>query len=337
MHIGEYAATSLNIVDVLRKSGLLDEEPSYEQMVELTRRIYELRRKHTIDDRLRRIEALEEIIGYLQSERLIGSLNARQGLLIQDVWDYYPRNKRMFGTQILGGFGSNYSLRSQQGGASSRRGRLYIREYLDSAGIVDTTVIEHSAGYSYRHERNEDEQSYLYFRIDHLRPLNTHWHLSIWGTGRYYLNEDNADSPTIITDAVTASSENSDNASTTRQTYSDHYAIEGNADLEWLLDSRTSLSLGASYSYTNILMKQTYQHYDSDDETYTTVKNMRNESRRYLGASSTFYYRISIPTTITLNLMLLNQRSVYDFNGNEKSVYSDWTYRVSVALQHYLF
>lgn len=337
LHVGEYAATALLIIEVLEENGLLDQDPSYDQMTELTRKIYELRRKHSIDDRLRRIEALQEIIGFLQAEKLIGTLNARQGLLIQDVWDYYPRNKRMFGTQIVGGYGLFHTFRSRQWGGTSSEGRLVTRQFLDSGNVVDTLLREFSSGYNYAHEKEDDEQSYLLIGVDYLRPLGTHWQLGLWGSGRVYLNNDNSASPMMTTQAQTGSSRLAANANATTMTYSDHYAIEGNASLEWLVDSRTSFTFGASWSLSNIVIKSTYQYYDSYlDSLFTTETSYKN-SICNLGVSSNFYYRISIPTTLVVNLMLRNQLRTYDRGVQAKDEYSDWTYQVSCSLQHYLF
>lgn len=337
LHVGEYAATALQIIEVLDKNGLLDQEPSYDQMTELTKKIYELRRMHSTDDRLRRIEALQEIIGFLQTEKLIGTLNARQGLLIQDVWDYYPRNKRMFGTQIVGGCGLFYTLRSRQWGSTMSEERLITRQFLDSGNVVDTLLSEFSSGYTYAHEKQDDDQSYLLVGVNHVRPLGTHWQLDLWGSGRVYLNNDNSDSPMMTSQAQTASSRLTANTNATTQTYSDHYAIEGNVSLDWLVDSRKSFTFGASWSLSNIVTHTTYQYYDSYLDSLMIYKGWYKNSIRNLGISSTFYYRMSVPTTLIVNLMLRNQRRTYDQDGQNTSEYSDWTYQVSCSLQHYLF
>lgn len=337
LHIGEYAATALQIIEVLEEIGLLDQDPSYDQMTELTRRIYELRRKHSMDDRLRRIESLQEIIGFLQAEKLIGTLNVRQGLLIQDVWDYYPRNKRMFGTQIVGGYGHFHAYRSRQWGTTTSEGRLVTRQFLDSGTVVDTLINEYSFDYNYAKESSDDEQSYLLIDLDHRRPLGPHWQLSLWGTGRIYLNNGNSANPIMTSKTQTAPSRLTANSNATTQTYSDHYAIEGNASLEWMVDSRTSLTFGAFWSLSNIVNHTTYVHYYSYPDSLVTSEVQHKNSSRNLGLSSTFYYRVSIPTTLSVFLLVQNQRRTYELDGSDKNEFSDWNYQVSCSLQHYLF
>lgn len=334
--VGEYAATALLLVEVLDKHGLLDDQPSYDQMTFLAAMIYDLRRRHMVDDRLRRIEALEEITSYLQSEGLISLSNIRQCYVIQDVWDYYPRNKRVFGSKVTGGIGFYYSRQSSQSGLSGSMYQIVTNEFLNSIGAVDTVSLLSDSYYNFFHPVSSEEQSYLFMRADHSRPLGAHWHFSAWGTGRYYLREETPLRPASLQTAALNGSAWVSLVSATDLEYTDNYMLEGNISLEWLVDSRTSLSVGGNWSYTSLVWSWVDQYLDYDLGELVAANQSRSESRRFLGISSSLDYRISVPTTLMLDLSLRNSR--YDYSGGgSDTVESDWSYRVSIGLQHYLF
>ena len=62
---GQYAATAMYMVDELRNGGVLEREPSKEEMLQLTEVIYQNRMAHEVDHRLAKIDALNAVTAYL--------------------------------------------------------------------------------------------------------------------------------------------------------------------------------------------------------------------------------------------------------------------------------
>jgi hypothetical protein len=298
---GRYAATALNIIDELRKDGIIIQSASYDEMHQLTQKIRAYRLEYRPDERLHKIAALQDIIGYLSDRCILTDPGPYGYLLIQDIWDYFPNEQRFFGWRFRAGLGFDYYHSSEQS--------------TDEHISLDGHYV-----HKYYYIKNKKHYPYLVLNGQYSRPLSLRWHLDLGGEGRYYLKS------FIEREEI--------NITYSPESYSRyrHYHIERNkynaislyTTLRYFFDSRTSLHLNAHYNFGR------YHEYHSLYDSH------RYNRSCILDASASFEYRISIPTILRISLN--GEREDRLMNDISHSYQFDTTrYYFSTRLVHYVF
>ncbi len=312
---GMYAATALNMVRELRENNVIEREPTEEQLSELTDLVYRYRQTSSSDKRLFRIESLNGILDYLASEGIIGERLPYQHLLIEDVWDYFPRDMRYFGWQARSGVGYYHDWSMSQG---DQRVYSFDRVFRFWEGAMpggDTVRNDSSASYRYYHNSQENVRSYLVAEVEWSKPIGLDWQMEISGEGKYYIYEPQQDP---------------------RRSLSDHFVLAAGASLKWLLDGRTEWIVGGAYRFNSITttyrVSAYYLPFDLDQIT---------ESDEYeFQVSSDFVYRISVPTSLFIGGTV---STLHSTNSEEWGIESDYgesdftTYQLSASIRHFLF
>ena len=323
---GQFAATALYMVDELRSAGLLDHEPSKEDMLELTEIVYQNRMAHEVDHRLAKIDALEAVMAFLTD---IGSISESQRMsyvLIQDVWDFFPHTRRRFGTQVKTGVGWDYYYSRMDHSRDAHRSYLSYQHHVDSVNYVDT-LTNTSDPYDYHiASRSELDNLFLYLAANHCKPLSVRWQ---W------------DSNVELVYFVHAEGVRDRNPSRTllgRNSRAPHLMLIGEIDDYYqfsygsegtcIMNSRTSLRLQGDF---------TYGRYETPIEAGSDRTRTIKSWEGNLGGSLT--YRLSIPTAlkVSASYSVRGDQNVYEYGQDYdyKNDLSQWSFSASIS--HYLY
>ena len=354
---GVFASTALYMIEELQKNQLLKRVPMRDEMLELTELIYQYRQKHAIDSRIRRIEALTEILTYLRDVGVTDDLGPYGHLVIQDVWDYFPRESRgsvvrtmryfdgmyfpvtikggmgvarSFGTRVRAGLGADYRYDSGQQTYLRDTESTYTRYHKDSAGIVDT-LSGYTTWHSYYHRKNTSGNVYLTGLVEHHVPVSRKWQVDLSAQARYYIYTDHDYSLFTVYYRDNRSSER---MITEDWEYDDHYSLGFWASALYIVDSRTSLNVQALYNYEQVEYEVTRRQLVNNS--LTGGKYSYHSEYWQFVLSGGLIYRISIPTTlhINANYYRTSSEAVQYLVSND---YADDSYELSVSLSHYLF
>ena len=310
MYEGQFAATALYMIGELKRDGILKGEPTYQEMSELTEIIYQFRLKHAVDSRLHKIEALSSVMTFLAEKGLTDDLGPHGYLLVQDVWDYFPRFDRRFGWQVKGGPGFDYGYSSLQ----------------DNYGYPETGV------FSYRHWTTENRSPYLLLQADYCRPMGLRWQLDLSTSFRYYLDPSIIEKYMVIdypSGLVT-----SDRLEQNRWAYYT-IALEGTA--RYIFDSRTSALFQPSY-------RLTHARFSNVDEMVRSWEiRDRHETRGdsfggQLILAGSLEYRISVPTTLRVGVRYTRRDDDTQWTSFEsRREVDNSSYTLSADIVHYLY
>ena len=327
---GVYAATAMYMIDELKKAGYIDKEPSYPQMIEMTDIIYQYRLKYYDDRRIHRIEALTAVGEYLQQQGLADDFGTGGQLIIQDVWDYFPRSLRYFGFKFRAGIGYNYVHRKRDGNSKNHYRSLDLRQEIADPEIIDTIYYndnEYSTDYF---NELDTKWPFISVRAEYYRPLNRKWQLNLNYQLQYYLDSKSSDKDQSVQDY----GQHQRHYNIENYNYDDHYGMNLHTEVRYFVDSRTSLSFTGSYDHDHYTREvhSVSGDYNPLDTSYTEPEtdnwNIRIES--------SLTYRIAIPTTLNINagyrfgsrLIPYYTDSYYDED------FSNYSFRVSI--RHYM-
>jgi hypothetical protein len=141
---GQYAAKAMEIIDELRKMGLLKSELSLKEFRELSQIIMKRKATYHYDNRIKKIEALNAIMEYLIDIEAVEPDSYSAAFILQDIYSY-----GLIGKESDRKFGFKSYAR-------------VIGEYFKlkriKNGVIDVTIYDHSE------PGNIDEQ---YFRDDY--------------------------------------------------------------------------------------------------------------------------------------------------------------------------
>jgi hypothetical protein len=270
-------------------------------MKQLTEIIYQRRLKHVIDKRLHKIESLEQIFEYLQNRGIMEDTGPHGYLLIQDVWDYFPRYDRRFGFRLRSGVGVSFISSRTQG--SEDRGRHITNSYFSIVDPNEEQVIESDDAFLLQstYMENEKRETYVALTAEYHRPINVRWQVDFDGEARYKYNaySNNIRQQIIYSYGHLTSDQR-------RDEYCNYQASSSvilEARARYIYNSRTEAGFEALYDY---------RHYNSAIKTHLVDRRVAvdiiypldrydlSEGRLILGGFLT--YRISIPTTLRANI-----------------------------------
>lgn len=295
-----FAGTSLYMIDELRNNGLLEREPTKEQMERLTEIVYQNRLKHVIDSRIRQIESLDEIIVFLKAENILKSDRPMGYLLIQDVWQYFPNYPRYFGWRFsIGPRIIDYFSKSIEDKTSKELETITIY-HPDSIGIADSVVTD----YRELRRRTEMTREYEYIslaaNLEYYRPLNLRWQVE--GTfGAEYFIERWAKTPQVTE-------------------WDDYYSMMASGLVGYRMNSRSSFSLQFHALYR-----------------FSSLKDSALNTKEWqVDPAIGMEYRLAIPTTLraTIIYSLFATHSSGDYNIFDLDRHH---FGISASIFHYLY
>ncbi|MBU0983003.1 MAG: hypothetical protein KKA42_03970 [candidate division Zixibacteria bacterium] len=306
MYDGRYATTALDLVEQARKAGLLQREPTFEEMTGLSELVFYWRNKHAVDSRLHRQEALDDLLAYLHSSGVIPTPGPHGTLLIQDVWDYFPNSSRNFGKRITISVGADCTRESAQ---NTRKTTYYT--WSETLAPDSTVLIPASdarvESHSYSHPVRENVGFFTAVAIDYNYPVNRRWQLDAHGHFNYYLNAYNQTSANVRTDT------------------DDSYLLSTDLSSRYQYDSRTSATMGIHYDRGRSIRNRS--SYLPDDGL---------SSSDTWNASSTFRldYRVAVPTTLFVRFNYAWQDTEYDRPTDSSSHRTN--YSVQLGFEHWI-
>ncbi|MFP4548664.1 MAG: hypothetical protein ACLFQM_11080 [Fidelibacterota bacterium] len=102
---GQYAAKAAEIIDALKSEGLLSRALTKAEFQQLSQIILERKAVYHYDSRIKKLEALNEIMAYLKSINVVDSNNHQAAFILQDLYAYEligEEDNRKFGLKFYG-------------------------------------------------------------------------------------------------------------------------------------------------------------------------------------------------------------------------------------------
>jgi hypothetical protein len=320
---GQYAATALYMVDELRKGGVLESDPSKDEMLQLTEVIYQNRMAHEVDHRLAKMDALNAVTEYLTDIGAIAEAGNFSYVLIQDVWDFFPHSSRRFGTQVKVGTGWEYNYSKTHQSRDDYRSRLIYEHHVDSANILDTLVNENSTYNTSHTSRSEFDNVFVTISARHYRPVSMRLQWDGFAELYYYVHAEglrgryhSSPGPRYgrPPGIQLQSAPGIDNY------YQFHLGSYGT----YIYSSRTNLQI------YGVL---TYDHYEMPTESGSERTRTTKSWDGTLG--STLTYRMSIPTALKVSTYYRNRGEQNTYQPGYSSDTGSWSFSASIS--HYLF
>jgi hypothetical protein len=323
VYTGEYASTAMYMIEELRRENLLQREPTYDEMMALTDTMYQYRQRHIVDKRIRRIEALGAVLTYLESAGAISDPGPYGYLIIQDVWDYFPRGRsssREFGYSISAGPGLEYFRSSSQRTSISDVVRLYTRTYSDSAGVIDTLGDTSYTDHRYDYTKDKSSIPFITGKLEYHRPISRRWQFDGNANCRYYID-------------AYRTAETEDDLEHTN--YHDYYSLSAAAYATYIYDSRTSLRLTGRGYFSSRVTEFNRAIFDSNADDPEPTPDRKTESWNWL-LSADLEYRMAIPTTLHLGLSYRSEFLQSEIQHSSVETRYDG-YSLSARIDHYLY
>ncbi|MBD3233901.1 MAG: hypothetical protein GF315_09275 [candidate division Zixibacteria bacterium] len=329
---GEFASTAMYIIDELKKEGMLARSPSYEEMLEMTNIIYQYRLKHTIDNRIHKIETIESIGNYLMDRGILSESTPLTTMIIQDVWSYIPVFNRRFGYKIQIGGGYGYSHARSDTRSWEEDFRLYYEYFSYSPDDIDTTHYDIRKDYMEVEKISDRSLPYLTASFSYYKPFNHRWQLDLNLDGSYYLNGYSKGKRNVFWYAWMRTER--------KVEFDKYYTLDFRAILRYIINSRTYSHIECSLDYAELKSTVTDKS-DSAEEVYNGLDGDDFSYEIELGLT----YRIAIPTSLELACSYYSRDYEIDnFINYESSLNSSrWRksqaegFSVEASISHYIF
>lgn len=321
---GRFAFIAESIIKELKKNNLLYSEPSYDDMIDLCNIIYSFKLLHFDDSRIKRITALKAISEFLIEKSICENISINENILIQDIWDYFPNEKREFGYQFE--VFSLLTYRIIENDQTLERASYYI-----SREINDTSIFEQDSSFSHNHSFviNNNYNNRLVTSFAYKKPINYHWHLSYDLKG--FIALDNyIKNKKFYTNYFSSFDVTTLNKSFFEIDY--NYEIYSEFLIKYYYDNRTTIFFKNIFNFQ--LHKESYYDFDSDNDIYTKRRRRYVQSNLQFLLETNLIYRISIPTTFSVRLGL----ELSDIrNENSIEIDQEENFYTSFSISHYIF
>lgn len=330
LYRGNYASTAMYIIEELRSNGVLLREPTHDEMLALCDIVYQNRLEHAVDERIRKIESLDAIMSYLSDVGISDAGNGRACLLIQDVWDYFPRYGRTFGFRARLGPGFDYSHNRDRSTTISDYYRFLSYYDISNPGVVDTLYDYNEHEYRYQSTITEAYDTYLRAIVEYAKPLSRQWQLDLWASGKYYFSSHITRAEWYSRYVVDDDGSNAGSSTYGFENDIDsRYRFDLVGTATYILNSRTQLSFRTDYSY---------EYFKADPESdFLLDPDVRETTKKEFLLAGGVTYRISIPTALTASVGYRHDRpgdaSWYYVNSR----YTEDRYFAGVSLSHYIY
>jgi len=305
---GRDASTAMYVIDALRDHGLLEREPSYDNMQHLTQLIYDYSLTHIIDFRLRDIDFNTAVSEYLVDKEIVDSAGSLAFNLINDVWKYFPMSRRRFGLKMGAGIGVRYD------NSVSRSSNDLSIESIRTVTYPDETVrADTSLALTHRYVRSRRISSFPYLRAfaEYHKPIDHRWQLDCDAQFVYYFETRELRDGITNTHSVDDGSGNSSSVSSMhRNEYDQSYELFTSCRVEYIPNSRTSAAIKGIVGYGH--GKRTRLDYSSRSiqNQQSSELTLPSVDHPFAEICSSIEYRIAVPTTLTISA-----RYIYNFEG----------------------
>lgn len=307
---GWYAATALEVIEALRRDRLLLREPNPSEMFILTDMIYRARETQAIDDRLHRIQSLDHIMSYLRDNGVIADTGPYGFLLIQDIWDYYPTERRRFGLKAKAGIGVRLGTSDDDQSETGSLLQSAIYYYPDNDPPYDTAQIPDEYSHINRFTHQRSKTVCFLGELAYCRPISLRWQFNTDFSVEY-----RPESYQLRIDRVRDFAEGTDTGERKyRQETNDWLSVSLNTEWVYLFDNRTTVLLAALTDYRG--------------EWTTNTDTDIFQATLYPGIT----YRLSVPTSVRLS-----GRFTYSDMNRSVTNTERWSYAVSASISHYLY
>jgi hypothetical protein len=209
----EDARLAVYILDELSKNGKVAGQLSEATIIELARKISEIKKKRFFDSRIRRISEMEEIDSFLVANNIIEKGDIRYFTILSDQWDYAS--------------------------GPARRSGLSVDAGIDNLLTVSKTDLEYKVTGLPASKSLEKQSIYLgglFVRAEWAKPINLYWQSDL--SGKVKMDLQKTVNPLEKSDPVT-------NFNTGLISASVNYS------LRFIPDTRTQFSLFFNGVYTN--------------------------------------------------------------------------------------
>lgn len=177
---GNYAAKAAEIINELQKQNLLTRDLTGTEFQEFSQRILNRTTAYHYDSRLKKIEALQDIIGYLEAIGVLKELDIASFVTINDVYLFSPaRDTRSFGTQFYIRSDLSYSPSTNENSSEY----WYRRWYVNNGVFEHDSLTANNKLFTNEEIHNQNHSSG--YEIGFNRYIVKSWH--IWyNYGAYF-------------------------------------------------------------------------------------------------------------------------------------------------------
>jgi hypothetical protein len=323
---GRHAATALQLVAELRNRGLLQREPTRNEMLSLSVSVHKFREGHGPDTRDYREENVRMILDWLVRQGILDEGATVAHARVEDVLDYYSAEDRPFGWQVQVGFGGHdqYYNRQSDKVITTRKLRQvsepYFRERFDTLELTTTRSVTSGR------DRNFAPKDHLILKCDYSRPLSLAWQFDLGLEAISYLEPRGPSDGFVIRDGASYSY------------LDDRYDLYTSARLAFLCDPRTSLGLTVEWTTTSFVYRDHRFRNLPDSSSIAEVIRSYRYRRSDLVATLEAAYRVSHNTTIVAEWAFTNRNYVYDYDYVPFDSRYEWTAaNFSAGITHWLF
>ncbi len=321
---GRFAYIAESFIRELQRFDLIKRKLTYNELYELTFKIYNLKQKHFIDHRIRRIKAMQEVTSYLMNLGVCDDLNVVGTVLLQDIWDYFPQEKREFGFNIKLLTGVLYYDRSEDETRKYNRESNYTDPQNPDSMYLEIDRLSHNNIYL----KKVTYENYLSGVFEYSKPLNFNWQLSYAFEATILLDQYKKEKryERVYLPEI--------NILPIRKQYSKYtleYDLKSKLSVEYFYDSKTSISLISDIAFTRY--ERNYDLY-SETENYGQIINttLIGEDLEFT-TEGKIIYRISIPTTLNIKggIKIISQKFTVDSFWQDEFIYA------SFSISHYIY
>ena len=295
---GQYSSTALYLIKELKKNGLLETKPNSKVIEELAELIYNKRNERAIDKRIQRIEMFDELLTFLTSHGLINTDNHMAYLVVSDIWDFFPKIRRQFGSKFQVGCGFYYSNSNRKYESNSNISSRIAYAPLSDPYNYYSDVTETEIIYTRRNNTNVNKQFYLTMKYLYFKPITRKWQIDVESDIDYITHQSQ------LREYERYTIENGvayDHDESEKKESNDRIILDVLPKFTYIHSSRSLFSFLSGF------------YFDFEDHKYSSDKVKWD----YFFISSA-KYRISIPTSLSIQLTY-DSNQMYDRyrrNGN---------------------
>jgi hypothetical protein len=281
---GKYAAAAMFALGELKKRGLLDSVPSRHAIVALADTMYFYQNEMDWNERDLRIRTSIAIANTLQSFGVWKEPSPYAVLVLDDIWQYYSRSHRLFGTLAQIRVIANKQHTHSKSQSNSQETLYRETFHADTTDPVSSQTFSNSFDRLNKYDQSSNDYR-LAISISHCVPMSLRWQ---WNT--------DADFNTPLSASISNSYESNYTDSSIAKTFRliDNYLATLSSSLEFVADRKTSILLigvgSVERRMTNNLSIANNPH------------SIQNSKRRSINGNLSLLYYLSNRSIFILNI-----------------------------------
>lgn len=335
---GSYAAKAMELIDELQKNNLLIRELSEEEYKYLSKIVMQRKAIYHYDSRIKKMEAMDEIVSYLKSIDVIDENSHQAVLIIEDIYsyslNYEDAETRKFGfkiyTNFIGELSKSISTDINDLDIVNNR---YSIPYSNSTRFNQTTI-HYSESETTKYDADHVSKG-IQAGIDYYKIVN--WHLFYNISFQYQTYTRDRDMVRDISSKIYYINPNPDSTSHSSNEYNfddNLYANRFNlsSNINYQFNSRSIFSILSNFAY----IKNDSKH----DDDYYRYKSF-NESIQLTILPSFRYYLtpkfvVNLGTSLSANKRYYRDKYIYE-SGNDirKNSYLYYRAETNISLGYY--